>query len=99
MFKKLKESLKSVDMDKRKSETLLGEILVISHKCTHDQVRLALKKQGKEEKGRKIGDLLNEFYKIKIEDIKEALEVQRYLREDLWLQEISPCRKRFLKNH
>jgi hypothetical protein len=62
-------------------KTLLGEILVMTNKCTREQVLGALDQQ-KAQEGRMIGNILMEDYEISQDDISEALEIQSYLRED-----------------
>jgi hypothetical protein len=66
-----------------KGKALLGQILVMRGKCTREQVSDVLEMQRVEGAGRRIGNLLMYNYEVSQDDIIEALDIQKYLREDL----------------
>lgn len=77
MLRKLYEKI-GVDKDM----TLLGEILILTDKCTREQVRKALREQKKTGVERRMGNLLISICNINQDDVNEALEIQAYLREE-----------------
>jgi len=64
-------------------KSLIGEILVMRDKCTNEQVLEALEQQRIEGAGRRIGNLLLLTCNLSQDDIREALEIQSYLREEV----------------
>jgi len=79
MFRKLIMALKGqIPSPSLSDQTLLGEILVITDRCTRECVDQALELQKTER--RPLGDLLKSICRIRESDINEAIQIQTYMR-------------------